>query len=262
MKPIVLLISVDGMRPDGLLQANTPTIDRLMATGTYTLKARTVMPSVTLPCHTSMLRGVDVPRHGITTNIFTPLARPVPSLFDAAHSAGLRTGSFYNWGELRDLAHPQSLTMDYMIQASHRPHGDRYVADAVSQHVGTEEFDFVFVYMGCTDTAGHDHGWMTDTYIDTISEADECIGQILESVQQAGRESIALVMADHGGHERSHGTEMDEDMTIPWILSGSGIPKAELNGQVRIFDTAPTLAALMGLTSPPEWDGTPVISVS
>jgi hypothetical protein len=40
------------------------------------------MPSVTLPCHTSMFRGVTPERHGITTNTWTPQVRPVPSIID------------------------------------------------------------------------------------------------------------------------------------------------------------------------------------
>ena len=68
-------------------------------------------------------------------------------------------------------------------------------------------------------------------------------------------------MSDHGGHERSHGTEADEDMTIPWVLSGGDVPKQELNGQVSIIDTAPTLAGLLGISQPREWDGRPVLEL-
>lgn len=259
MKPTAVLFSVDGMRPDGMLQAETPTIDRLMAEGACTLKARSVMPSVTLPCHTSMLRGVDVTRHGITTNQFMPLARPVPSLFDVAHNAGLRVGSFYNWGPLRDLAEPLSLDVDYMVQESHYPDGDGHVADAAVEHISKGGFDLLFVYFGFTDTCGHDYGWMSEPYLDAISNADRCIGRVLEAIANGEREWIALVMSDHGGHDRAHGTESVEDMTIPWILAGTGIRRQELNGEVRIFDAAPTLAALTGVPIPREWDGRPVI---
>src|SRR5579871_1532433 len=92
----VVLCSMDGVRPDAIQVARTPTIDRLVSEGASTWKARTVMPSSTLPCHTSMLRGVDTPRHGITTNTFQPLVRPVPSLIEAAGDQGCTTGFFYN----------------------------------------------------------------------------------------------------------------------------------------------------------------------
>ena len=53
----VLLCSLDGVRPDAIQAANTPTIDRLVNEGAFTWRARTVMPSVTLPCHTSTRRS-------------------------------------------------------------------------------------------------------------------------------------------------------------------------------------------------------------
>lgn len=70
----VLLILSDGMRPDGL-DAH-PAAARLMREGSYTLRARTVMPSVTLPCHMSLFHSVDPGRHGILTNTYVPQVRP------------------------------------------------------------------------------------------------------------------------------------------------------------------------------------------
>jgi arylsulfatase A-like enzyme len=153
----VILFSLDGVRPDGLAQARTPNIDRLIARGSYTPRARTVMPSVTLPCHQSMLRGVDVPRHGITSNTFQPLARPVPSLFDVARAAGKRTGFFYNWEELRDLSAPGSLDVAYFWRDCKSAAGDQRVAEFAIRHIDSEGLDFTFVYLGWPDecaTAG------------------------------------------------------------------------------------------------------------
>jgi hypothetical protein len=45
-------------------------------------------------------------------------------------------------------------------------------------------------------------------------------------------------------------------MLIPWILSGAGVRAgAALDGAVRIFDTCPTLAHLLGIPPAPEWEG-------
>ncbi len=252
----VVLISIDGMRPDGMMQADTPAIDDLMTRGAASLTAQTVMPSVTLPCHTSMLRGVDTPRHGITTNVFQPLARPVPSLIDVAHAAGKRTGFFYNWGELRDLCAPGSLDVAYFYQDSHTPEGDWQVARAAAQHVEEQSFDFLFLYLGYTDECGHKHDWMSRPYLQAIENADRCIGHVLAACRRADREPVALVLSDHGGHGRSHGTDCPEDMNIPWVLSGPGIRSGlRLETPITIYDTCPTLAALMNLTPAREWEG-------
>lgn len=103
---LVVLFVIDGMRPDSLQQADTPHIDNVFQRGAYTYTARTVMPSGTLPAHTSMFRGVGPERHGITTNIWIPLVRPVPSIIKIVHQAGRRTSTFYNWEQLRDLFRP------------------------------------------------------------------------------------------------------------------------------------------------------------
>jgi predicted AlkP superfamily pyrophosphatase or phosphodiesterase len=249
---MVLLVSIDGMRPDGLLQAETPNIDRLIHRGASTMNARTVMPSVTLPCHTSMLRGVDVARHGITTNTFHPLARPVPSVIDVAHGADLKCGFFCNWGELRDLADPDSIALLHFVRNSHEWIGDYKVAEAAVRYMQAETLDFAFVYFGHTDDAGHRHGWMSEPYVEAIGNADRCLGEVLQS---AGDPTVFL-MSDHGGHERSHGTDMPEDMTIPWIASGPGIRRGHtIQSEVRIYDTAPSVARALGVKPSPHWDG-------
>lgn len=256
----MVLVSVDGMRPDAMLAAETPCLDRLRATAAYTDRARTVMPSVTLPCHTSMLRGVDVTRHGITTNHFVPLARPVPSLFDVATRSGKRCGAFMNWGPLRDLYEPESVETAYYIADSKTEAGDLSVARSAIMHHQQRPYDFLFVYLGRTDSMGHDHGWMSDPYLDAIRHADVCIATLVEALDRERRPWTMLVQSDHGGHDRSHGTDRPEDMTIPWMLVGDGVLPGELPDGVRIFDTAPTLAALLGLKPAKEWDGCLVAS--
>jgi len=47
MQRRLLLCSLDGVRPDALALATTPTIDALIAGGAYAPAARSVMPSVT-----------------------------------------------------------------------------------------------------------------------------------------------------------------------------------------------------------------------
>lgn len=257
--PTVILFSVDGMRPDAMAQASTPTIDRLIETGSHSLTARCVMPSVTLPCHTSMHRGVDVPRHGITTNTFQPLARPVPSLFDVASKHEKRTGFFINWPELRDLCLPDSLDVAVLLRDNGKPSDDWNVVNAALPYIEKAGFDLLFVYLGHTDSAGHQSGWMSAPYMAAIENADACIGRVLEVAEDSGRTVVSLVQSDHGGHEKSHGTMMDEDMLIPWVLSGPGVRQGHtLVGPVRIFDTCPTLATLLGLPMAKEWEGVPL----
>ena len=46
------------------------------------------------------------------------------------------------------------------------------------------------------------------------------------------------------------------DLTIPWIACGAGIREGHrIEAPVSLIDTAPTLAHLLGLPRPPEWEG-------
>ena len=105
----VLLILVDGMRPDGLLGCGNAFADTLLEHAQYALDAQTVMPSVTLPCHMSLFHSVTPERHGILTNTYVPQVRPVRGLCEVLRAAGKTCAFFYNWEELKDLSRPDSL---------------------------------------------------------------------------------------------------------------------------------------------------------
>lgn len=257
----VLLVSIDGLRPDALPLTDTPTFDRLIAEGASTMSCRADMPSVTLPCHQTMLRGVAVARHGVNTNIFHPLVRPVPSLLDAAHEAGRKAGFFYNWEQLRDLSGPGTLDVSYCWHELDVPAGDDRVTDVAIEHMQRLELDLAFVYLGHLDLAGHRHGWLSAPYMAAVANADRCVGRLLDAMGELGRlESTAvLVTADHGGHEKSHGTEMNEDMLVPWMLWGRGVRAGHaITGSVELRDTCTTLAHLLGLPRSDEWEGSVV----
>ena len=68
MENKVVLVLVDGMRSEALLNCGHPYVPELIAQSAHALDARTVMPSVTLPCHMSLFHSVDPDRHGILSN--------------------------------------------------------------------------------------------------------------------------------------------------------------------------------------------------
>lgn len=68
--PKVMMIGIDGVRPDILSSAHTPNLDRLAQGGVYTPSARTGSPSVSGPGWSSFLTGVWPDKHGVTDNEF------------------------------------------------------------------------------------------------------------------------------------------------------------------------------------------------
>jgi len=255
----VVLFIIDGLRPDALMQAKVPVIRRLMAEGAHTLQAQAVVPSITLPCHVSMFCGVTPARHGTISNVWNPPQPPVPSLLDLAHAAGRSTASFYNWEALRDLSRPGSLDMAYFrALADPEADCDLEIAAMAATYVAERAPTLTFVYLGALDEVGHRHGWMTVPYLRALEKADRAVGMVREGLLAAGLLGGAAlwVLADHAGHGHDHGTGTSLDLTIPWIANGAGIRKGkQLAAPVSLIDTAPTIAHLLGLPRPEEWEG-------
>lgn len=250
---MVVFVMLDGVRPDALEAAHCPQTRALRERGAATMQARSVMPSVTLPCHMSIFHSVPPARHGITANLYLPMARPLPGLVEVACAAGLRSAFIHNWEPLRDLNRPETLAYAYYRAPPHTVAYDQAVADEAARVVATEAFDFVFVYFGSVDGAGHLYGWMSPEYLAQLERVDAALGQVLAALP-AG--AAVIVHSDHGGHDRTHGTAMPEDMTIPWIAAGPGIKRGHVITQpVSLLDTAPTVARLLGIAPHQEWEG-------
>lgn len=251
-----ILILVDGMRPDALSACGHPFCREILSTGAVQMEARSVMPSVTLPCHISLFHSVPPSRHGTLTNTYSQQVRPVRSLFEVLHSAGKTTAFFYSWEPLRDIALPGHLSYGGFLKLADNPQSDRQLTDAVLTRLRNSEPDFTFLYLGETDEAGHAKGWMSPFYLETLSGAWDCIRRVCE---QAGDDYDILITADHGGHDRCHGTELDEDMTIPIFIEGKGFAPGELAQPVSILDLAPTVTAQLGVKPCRDWEGKSLI---
>src|SRR3954463_15343089 len=91
----VMVISIDGLRPDLILRAKTPTLHKLFEGGSFTFYAQTIPIAITLPSHTSMLTGVSMEKHGVTWNderyVKNPVYTKATTLFELAHSYGMTT---------------------------------------------------------------------------------------------------------------------------------------------------------------------------
>jgi predicted AlkP superfamily pyrophosphatase or phosphodiesterase len=75
----VVLISIDGLKPEYVLQADEhglkiPNLRGLVAHGAHASGVIGVVPTVTYPSHTTLVTGVAPARHGIVSNTtFDPL---------------------------------------------------------------------------------------------------------------------------------------------------------------------------------------------
>ena len=249
----VILILVDGMRPDGFLGCGHDFPAEMLAHSVHDLAARTVMPSVTLPCHMSLFHSVTPERHGILSNTYVPQVRPVKGICEVLRAAGKSCSFFYNWEELKDLSRPDSLAS--AVYVSGHVYGyeeaNPRVTKACLDNMTAGGSDFSFLYLGWTDAAGHNNGWMSDEYMRSIRGSLDCIRSVCEA---ADDDTLVILTADHGGHGRSHGSDMDEDMTIPILFWNRNFTSREITG-TNIIDIAPTVVTTLGVTPDPEWEG-------
>lgn len=253
MKKKVILISIDGMRPDGLFASGNPYREELERIAAYTYRGRSVTPSVTLPCHFSMAHSVTPMRHGILTNTYVPEVRPVDGIFEKVKQAGGVSAMFYGWEPLRDIARPGSLKLATYVNAYMVESSDTALTDAALSVIAEHKPDFAFLYMVETDEkGGHDNGWMSAEYLRRISVAIDNVQRVVEAF---GEEYSIILMADHGGHDRTHGTALPEDMTVPFFFIGEDFTPGELAGEVSLLDIAPTIAAVLGISPDPAWEG-------
>ena len=222
------------------------------------MSGQTVFPSVTLPCHVSLFHSVDPCRHGTTTNTYMPQVRPIDGICEVLKKGGKRSACFFNWGELRDLARPGSLTHSYFISGSRLGYdvANDMTADAAIDFLGKVDVDFTFLYFGYPDEAGHKYGWMSKEYFDALENSWGNIERVTESL---GDDYTVIITADHGGHDRTHGTDMPEDMTIPVIVYGKDIEAGDAFAGVNIKDIAPTVTGLLGVEPDPEWEGKSIL---
>ena len=252
----ILVILVDGMRADAI--QNLPRVKEIMKKSAYSMEAQTVMPSVKLPCHMSLFHSVDPLRHGTTTNVYAPQVRPVNGLCEVLLQNGKKSAFFYNWEELRDLSRPNSLTFSFFCKGRDVGYdkANNVVTDAAIEYLTNNYTDFSFLYLGYSDEAGHQYGWMSDEYMEAIHNSWDNIERVISVLPE---DYTVFITADHGGHDRMHGTDLKEDMTIPFIVMGKDFEPNSRLENISIKDIAPTVANLLCVTPDDEWEGNSII---
>ena len=249
----VLIISLDGARPDAILQTETPNIQRLAAMGAYSWTSQTVFPSATLPAHGSLLSGLSPQTHGYDDNVTRAEGEfEFPTVLTLAAEAGYNTAMITGKGPLR-----QFKTLDetlYLLGTA----GDRTVVDGVIEALDAD-YNFIFAHFPMPDYIGHLSGWMSGAYLKQMERTDFEVGRLLAMYEDRDLldNTLIILTADHGGHDTVHGSDSPEDMTIPWIMAGAGIQEnLDLSAETLVLlDFAPTLLYLLELPVPETLEG-------
>lgn len=237
----VLIVSIDGLRPDALDRIDTPAIDGLAARGSYSWQAQTINPSNTLPAHVSMLTGTTPAVHKVTWDDYLPEKGrvTVPTLFMAAKAAAKRSAMVV--GKDKFLTIKDAGAVDSFVLTMR---GDDDVANQAILQIDAG-FDLVFVHFPDVDLTGHAQKWLSAQYLLKLFVVDAAIGRILSAVPP---NMTVILSADHGGSDTGHGTTSAAHMTIPWIIAGPRIKSNNaLTAKVNTTDTAVTAAQILGV---------------
>ena len=267
----VFIISVDQGDPELIRRSPMPTFNGMAAEGASCWSAYTIVPSLTLPSHTSMLTGVGPQAHQVLWNGLKPDARPlkVPTIFALAKQQGLVTAMFVGKEKLRQLGAPGTLDVFVWPQ----PEDDAMaVAKAFAERVAELKPNLCLIHFRDPDTEGHKHGAASPEKVQALVHCDAALQLIREAIQAAGLgdTSVLLLTADHGSHDikdssgrlvATHGSAEAADVTIPWVAWGRGVkPRFTITAPVVTYDTAATALWLLGIPVPESFWGRPVTS--
>ncbi len=275
----VFVFSFDGGKPAVIAESETPTIKKLAAEGAVTWEASTIFPSKTLPSHTSMLTGLGPDKHQVLWNDYMPIRGfvKVPTMFSLlkAQDPKAITAMFVGKVKFRHLWLENSLDIfDYggpqdrspvegtpEIEKGKKP--SQEVAKQAAAWILEHKPKLAFVHLTDADSAGHASGWGSPEQKEALKVSDQAFSQVTKAIKDAGIEdgSVIIISADHGGHDKTHGLDIPDDMHIPWIAWGKGVKKGfTITDKVTTYDTAATALWLLDVPLPADFDGKPVIS--
>lgn len=258
----VVVVVLDGLRPDAISAYGLTQWTRLAALGADTRTGRSVNPSVTAAALTSLFTGVDPRVHGIQGERFQLPRQPgrlsLISSTLAAHglptAVHIRRIPWWYRGLARQfakLAGAAHVTMTGETAAA--------IVDAAEPRLRQDAPGFTFIHLPDADRAGHAHGWMSAPYAAATRDLDGALGRVAELLELERRDDTLLIAcADHGGGgavPTHHHSEHPLDTTIPVLMAGAGVQAGATLDRMHWLDIPATVVWALGVAPPPAWGG-------
>lgn len=254
----VLVVGIDGARPDALEAANTPWLDFLRRHGAYTADARTQMngPTKSAPGWLSVFTGVSPERHRVVANgMYDGRDARYRTFVARAVDAGRRAIVSSAWPEITSNIVEPGVTLDRAFNF------DTTGATWLATRLRETDVDVYVQHFDQVDGAGHASGFSRDNpnYIVALQRVDALLGRLVDGVlarPTVAREDWLFVMTtDHGGRGMDHGPLDADNQTIWFLVAGSAVTPGALPAvQTSQMDVAPTVLRWLGVALDPAWN--------
>ena len=224
----VFIVSFDGGKPAVMQQSAMPTLMGMMKEGAGTFKAQTILPSITLVSHTSMLTGVSPAKHKIDWNNWEPDKGlvTVPTVFAEAKKKGFSTAMYASKEKFKHLNLPGTVD-SFEIPSSK----SKEVSAAVSKYIVDKKPNLCFIHFTDTDSKGHKFGWGSPEQIQAFADEDTALKGVQDAIKAAklDKDCVVILTADHGGHDKTHGSDSPRGYDDSLDCLGK-------RGEGRVFD--------------------------
>ncbi len=264
----VLMISVDGLRPGDVTEAEqrgikVPNLRRLMAEGVWATGVRNSLPSVTYPNHTTLITGVWPAKHGVANNAtFDPEGKnqggwywyaediKVPTLWDAAHGAGLKVASlswpvsvgarsvdwdipeYWRARNAEDSKLLRALSTPGLIPVLEQKSGVT-LADVFGEDAKSDDARAAFagalieidkpglftLHLVSLDHAEHVYGPGSPEAKATLEFIDAAIGRLIVTARRAEPDVAIAIVSDHGFAPLEHEVNLLEPFAEAGLLT-------------------------------------------
>lgn len=278
----IILISVDGLRPDhlpayGYSRIKTPTMDALAADGIVFERAYAHSPE-TLPSHASLLSGRLPLDTGVRDDVGFVVKDGEKLLSRLLRDRGYATAAFVSTFALRKetgIGQGFNVFDDKMAPAAPEEALGELKRDAADSERAAEQWldsfgnarSFLFLQFTTTRSGeGRTDGDPIEAYDASVMEADAVVGKLVKYLKahQLYDRSTVVLTAAHGTGLGNHGEPThglfvyEEALRVPLIVkqaAGDGA-KRRVADVVQHVDLAPTLLDLAKAPDPGGLRGT------
>ncbi|MBC3920873.1 alkaline phosphatase family protein [Undibacterium sp. CY18W] len=213
----VILVSIDGFKPDYLNRGVTPRLNALAASGVRAETMRPSFPSITFPNHYTLVTGLRPDHHGIVGN--TMEDSKIPGVrFRLGNSSAVLDRRWWDEAEpvwvtaeknnVRSaiMFWPGSEAAIHGVRPSeYRPFdGKLSPSDRVDTMLAwldkpaSSRPQFLTLYFDQVDHAGHEFGPDTPEVTEAVASADVAIARLMEGLRTRNLDANVIIVSDHG----------------------------------------------------------------